>query len=96
MLHNLRLNVDELRAIVGAALNEDQVETWLRERTDPALIDEVNVKLESSRIDGLAPEHYAFVAERHPLLRDHPEITTTFELLEADDAATFAKERSSH
>jgi len=93
VLHKLRLNVDELRAIVGA-LDEDQVVTWLRERTDPALIDEVNVKLESSRIDGLTPEHYAFVAERHPLLRDHPEITTTFELLEADDAATFAKERS--
>ncbi len=90
VLHKLGLNVDELRAVVGAALDEDEVVTWLRERTDPALIAEVNGKLENARIDGLTSEHYAFVAKRHPLLRDHPEIATTFELLEADDAATFA------
>jgi len=89
VLHKLGLNVDELRAVVSAALDEDEVVAWLHERTNPTLVDEVNWKLENARIDGLTPEHYAFVAERHPLLRDHPEIVTTFELLEADDAAVF-------
>jgi len=90
VLHKLGLDVDELRSVVAAARDDEEVAAWLREHTDPALIDEVNRKLEGSRIDGLTAEHYAFVAERHPLLHGRPEITTTFDLLEADDAATFA------
>ena len=48
VLHKLGVKVDELPAVVAAARDEAEVAAWLRERTDPALIDEVNRKLEGA------------------------------------------------
>jgi hypothetical protein len=88
VLHNLRIPVDELRAEVARAADEPELERWLRERIDPATVAEVNRKLESSRMDNLTEEDSAFVLGLHPLMRGKP-AGTTFEFLEADDAAHF-------
>ncbi len=89
VLHKLRINVDELREVVGRATDEAEIEAWLRERVDPATVAEINRKLEASRVP-VSGEDYEFVLERHPILRTRSDLTTTFELLEADDAAHFA------
>jgi hypothetical protein len=90
LLHKLRINVDELRDVVARAADEDEVVAWLRERIDPATVAEINRKLHAARVDTLSAEEYEAVAEVNPILRTRPDITTTFEMLEADDALHFA------
>jgi hypothetical protein len=87
--HKLRLNVDEVRAIVAAASDEDEVAAWLRERINPAVVEELNAKLAALRIDGGTPEDYTQTVEHHPWLRDRPEITNAFDMLETDDDLHF-------
>jgi hypothetical protein len=94
LLHKLKIDPDEMRGVVGRAASEDEVVAWLRERVDPAAAAEITAKLEASRVDTLPPQHWEFVAERHPMLRTRSDLTTTYELLEADDAANFAEDTS--
>ena len=89
VLHRLRIDVDELRAVVACAADDDEVERWLRARVDPGVADEINTKLAAARIDRLSPEDWEFVLARHPVLRTRGDIITTFEMLEADDASSF-------
>lgn len=93
LLHKLKIAPAELRDVVARAGNEEEVVAWLRERIDPAVVVEVNAKLTAARVDNLGPELRRFVEERNPILREHPEIVWTFDMLEADDAATFATKR---
>jgi hypothetical protein len=90
VLHKLKVDVGALRDVVARAASEDEVAGWLRERIDPAVVAEVNAKLGASRLDRLSPEDRAFVEERHPIMRTRTDLATTFDLLDADDAATFA------
>ncbi len=53
VLYKLRIDVDELRAAVRRAANDDDVERWLRARIDPVTVDKINAKLAASRIDTL-------------------------------------------
>jgi hypothetical protein len=48
-----------------------------------------NAKLAASRIDTLSPDDRESVAGRHPVMQTRGDLTATFELLEADDVATF-------
>ncbi len=91
LLHKLGVDVDELRDVVARAADEDEVAAWLRERVDPAAVDQLNAKLLGSRIDAAAPDKQAIIRERHPVLAARPDIESAFELLEADDAWSFAK-----
>lgn len=90
VLHKLKIDVDALRDVVARAQSEDEVTAWLRERVDPTVVAEVNEKLRASRLDRLSPDDRSFVEERHPIMRTRTDLATTFDLLDADDAATFA------
>jgi hypothetical protein len=89
VLHKLKIDVDELRRVVAKAKDEGEIEAWLRERVDPATVAQINAKLEASRVDTLPPQEWEFVANLHPVLRERDDLKTTYELLEADDAASF-------
>ena len=91
LLHKLRIDVEELRAIVAGAADEAEVERWLRERIDPAIVEELNAKLLGSRLDAAPPDKLAIIYERHPVLATRSDITNAFELLEADDEWNFAR-----
>jgi hypothetical protein len=91
VLHKLRIDVDEMRAVVARAAGEAEVETWLRERIDPAAVEPLNAKLEDSRMDATPPDKLAMVHARYPILAMRPDIVNAFGLLEADDAHTFAE-----
>ena len=90
VLHKLRIDVDELRAAVAAAPDEAAVVAWLRARVDPVVGAEITGKLASARVDTLPPAVRAQVEALHPVLAARPEIVSTFEMLEADDAALSA------
>jgi len=92
LLHKLRIDVDELRDVVARAAGEGDVEAWLRERVDPAAVESVNGKLLGSRIDAAPPDMLALIHERHPWLASRPDVVNAFEMLEADDARTFASQ----
>jgi hypothetical protein len=93
VLHKLKIDVGELRAEVARARDEREVEEWLRARIDPAVVAEVNAKLLASRMDTMSEEDAEFVYSLHPLMRGRNDIGTTFDFLEADDAAAFAGTR---
>jgi len=91
VLHKLRIDVDEMRAVVARAPGEDEVEAWLRERVDPAIVDDLNAKLERIDIRAVTPENRALVESIYPWLRERPDVSSVFDLLETDDAQSFAK-----
>jgi hypothetical protein len=90
LLHQLRIEMEELRAIVATARDEDEVAAWLRERLDPARSAEANRKMETLDVNRLTPEDQVLVRERHPVMATRPELVVFFDIFEADDAAAFA------
>jgi hypothetical protein len=89
VLYQLRIDMNELRAVVASARDEDEVIAWLRERLDPARVEETNRKMSVLGIDRLSPDDQVQVRERHPIMAQRPELVRFFDIFEADDAATF-------
>jgi hypothetical protein len=86
LCRRIGVEMDDLRATVAAAKDESEVEAWLRERIDPAGVDETNRKLESLTIERLSPEDQEMVHHHHPMLRSRPELVRFYDIFEADDA----------
>ena len=86
VVRRLGLEMDELRAAVGAARDEEEVVAWLRERIDRAAVDDTNRKLGSFTSERMTPDDRALLEERHPVLRDRPELTSILDILDAEDA----------
>ncbi|HEV3087005.1 MAG TPA: DUF5069 domain-containing protein [Candidatus Elarobacter sp.] len=93
LCRRLGIDMEDLRAEVIAADDEDEVVAWLRERIDPAKVEETNRKLESLTIERLSPEDQEMVRHHHPILAQRPELVTFLDIFEADDAATYESYR---
>ncbi|HEX3551430.1 MAG TPA: DUF5069 domain-containing protein [Candidatus Elarobacter sp.] len=91
VLYKLKIDVEELRAVVARAADEAAIEAWLRERIDPAVVDGINAKLIGSRVDAASPENLALLHAKHPWLASRPDIVGAFEMLDTDDQYAFAK-----
>jgi hypothetical protein len=89
MCKRVGLDMEELRAVVIAANDEDEVAAWLVARLDPAVVEEANRKLEALNIERLSPENLAIVQKYHPIMASRPDLLTYFDIFEADDAATY-------
>jgi len=89
MCKRVGIGMDELRAMVADAADEDELATRLRERLDPAVVSEVNRKLEALTIDRLSPEDVEQVRRNHPVLQARPDLVRFFDIFEADDRATY-------
>ena len=87
VLHKLKIDAGEMRAVVARAKSDEDVEAWLRERVDPVAVREVNEKIFGIRLDKLDAEGERLIYENHPEMRGRNDVTTAFDLLEADDAA---------
>jgi hypothetical protein len=90
VVRKLGVDMDELRAVVGNARDEAEVVAWLRERVDSDAVDETNRKLESFTSERMSPEDRALLAERHPVMRERPDLTSILDILAAEDARAFA------
>ena len=89
MCRRIGLDMEELRAVVHAAEDEDEVADKLRDRIDPAKAAETNQKLESLTLERLSPADQEMVREHHPVLTTRPELVYFFDIFEADDAACY-------
>ncbi len=89
MCKRIGIPMEELRAIVVAAADEDEVELWLNARLDPAVVEEANRKLEGLNTERLSPENHALIKSFHPIMEERPDLVNYFEIFEADDAATY-------
>jgi Domain of unknown function (DUF5069) len=90
VVRRLGLDMDEFRNAVAAARDEDEVVAWLREHVDAANVEETNRKLESFTSERMTPEDRALLEERHPVLRERPELTSILDILDAEDARVFS------
>ncbi len=90
-LRRAGIDMEALRGVVAAAPDEAAVVDWLRERVDPALAAEVNRKLESFTVARMSAEDQALIRQRHPVLQKRPELDRVLDVLEADDAESFAQ-----
>lgn len=90
VVRRLGLDMDELRTVVRDAHDENDVVAWLRERIDTSTADETNRKLESFTSERMTPEDRALLAERHPVLRERPDLTSILDILDAEDARAFS------
>ena len=90
VVRRLGLDMDELRGVVGRARDEDEIVAWLRGRIDASSVDETNRKLESFTSERMTPDDRALLVERHPVLRERPELTSILDVLDAEDARAFA------
>ncbi len=90
VVRRLGLDMDELRTVVGAARDEADVVAWLRERIDPATVEETNRKLGTFTSERMAPLDRALLEERHPVMSERPELTSILDILDAEDARAFA------
>ncbi len=91
VVRRLGVDMDEFRNAVGAARDEDEVIAWLRERIDPAAVEETNRKLESFTAERMTPDDRALLAERHPVLHERPELTSILDVLDAEDERAFLR-----
>ena len=90
MCKRIGVDMDELRAVVASAADDEEVAAWLRERVSPEQAAETSAKLATMTMDRLPPEFQERVRHNHPVLAQRPELNTFFEIFEADDAAAFA------
>jgi Domain of unknown function (DUF5069) len=90
VVRRLGVDMDELRRVVGAAGDEDEVVAWLHERIDASSVEETNRKLESFTSERMTPDDRALLAERHPVLHERPDLTSILDILDAEDARAFS------
>jgi Domain of unknown function (DUF5069) len=80
------IEMDELRGVVASAANESEIAAWIEAKVPAEKRDEINAKLESMSIERLPPEFQAAVRHVHPVMAKRPELSTFFDIFEADDA----------
>jgi hypothetical protein len=90
MCKRIGVDMEELRGVVAGAEDEDEVAAWLQARVDAALAAETSAKLALMTVDRLPPEFQERVRQNHPVMERRPELTTFFEIFEADDAEAYA------
>ena len=80
------IDMEELRAFVASASNEDEIAAWIEARVPAENREALNAKLASMNIDRLPPDFQAMVRYAHPVMAKRPELSTFFDIFEADDA----------
>lgn len=90
-VRRLGLDMNEFREVVAAAPDEGAVVAWLASRIDPAGAPALNAKFDSFVIERMSPEDQAEVRDRHPVLDQRPELSKLLDIIDADDAFSFAR-----
>jgi len=90
LLHKLGISMDDFRALVARANDEDELVAGLREHVNPGKAEAINARLESIRVDTLTPEMRAIVDERHPWMKGRTDVTFVLDMLAEDDLVTHA------
>ncbi|HEX4013322.1 MAG TPA: DUF5069 domain-containing protein [Candidatus Cybelea sp.] len=89
VVRRLGLNMDELRAVVAAAPNEEAVVRWLTARVEASAAPALNEKFETFVVERMSAEDRELVRSRHPVMADRADLSKILDVLEADDAREF-------
>ncbi len=83
----LGITEEQFTDAVRTAHNDDEVVAWVLEHTDPTAYASINRRLSERGIRDDA--HRAEVLPRYPVLEDHPQLRTWFDILDEDDRWMF-------
>jgi Domain of unknown function (DUF5069) len=88
LLERLGLTEDELREAVRDAANDEALAAWLRTRVDTSLYPKLNAMLPRITIEHASDPEFVrnFYKET---LAENPDLTTLFDIIEADDRRMF-------
>jgi len=89
LLEWLGLDEATLLGALPARPHDADMVAWLHERTDPSTYASINARF---RIRGVRDaEHRATLQANYSILRERPDLSNLFDVLDADDAAAFGK-----
>jgi hypothetical protein len=87
LLKAIEVDADDLQAVVALAHSDDDVAQWLRVHAKRDAYERINTFLAERRLKDMDLDDFF---ERYPRAKGMPLDTPLFDLLELDDAATFA------
>jgi hypothetical protein len=88
LLDRLGISLDDLRAIVAGAANEDEIAAWLRARTDASQYEAINATLRRIKVKHAHDPAYVTELYAHTLAV-HPELEHILDIIEEDDRRMF-------
>ena len=88
VLDRLGISLDDLRAIVASAADENEIAAWLREQTDTSQYDAINATLRRIKPKHAHDPEYFAELYAHTLA-SHPELEHILEIIEEDDRRIF-------
>lgn len=88
LLDRLGISLDDLRAIVASAVDEDEIAAWLREQTDTSQYDAINATLRRIKPKHAHDPEYFAELYAHTLAA-HPELEHILDIIEEDDRRIF-------
>lgn len=91
LLNALKVPEGLLRAAIANANSDSEVADWIREHSDPAAYPQINAKFESQTVGERSSD--ALYLARYPLAKQFAPQASHLDVLDADDAAMFAKTR---
>jgi hypothetical protein len=88
LLEAIGIKPEDLQAVVASAASEREVVAWVEAHADRSKADEINARLAQRSIKDVTPDRIAYIESMYP---DHKKIASGlfFDIMEADDAATF-------
>lgn len=90
LLEAIGINPEDLQAVVATAGSDEQVGDWVRAHGDLAKRDEINERLAHRSLKDVTPDRLEYFASMYPRHKEAPS-DLFFDIMEADDAATFGK-----
>jgi hypothetical protein len=88
VLDRLGISLDDLRAIVASAADENEIAAWLRKQTDTSQYDAINATLRRIKPKHAHDPEYFAELYAHTLA-SHPELEHILEIIEEDDRRMF-------
>jgi hypothetical protein len=83
----LGITETDFEAIVRSGASDDEIVSWLHERTDRSKYDWINDQLVNRAIRD--EEHRQTMLPNYPILAERPELRNWFEIFDLDDAWIF-------
>jgi Domain of unknown function (DUF5069) len=92
--HRMGITHEELTTVVASAENDDEVAAWLRARVDGAAIEKLRSQLLGIRMGALPPQSRTVVNALYGAGAAASDDKLLVDLVDEDDAATFAHPQS--
>jgi len=86
LCEDLGITHDDFLDVVRHAKNDDEVVAWIHANSDQSRYESINTAFLARTINDANRERLTI---KYPVIANHPEVTSIFEMLDLDDAAQF-------